>query len=54
MMDDPEYRHKTGSKLRFYISNGIIPTIQLITTYETLDKPLGTETIERIVKDYFL
>ena len=37
-----------------YTSHGIIPTIQLITTYETKDYPLSIETVEEIVKHYFL
>lgn len=54
MMDRPEYSSQVGAKLQLYISNGIIPSIRLITTYETLDKPLSTEEVERIVKLYFL
>lgn len=54
LMDNLDYRQKTGAKLRLYISNGIIPSIQLITTYETADKPLCTEKIENIVREYFL
>lgn len=34
LMDDVSYRKSTASKLNSYISNGIIPSIQLITTYE--------------------
>ena len=54
MMDDWDYQLKTGNKLRLYITNGIVPTVQLITTYETLDRPLGPDVIEKIVKEYFL
>ena len=36
-----------------YIANGIIPTIQLITTYETKANPLDTETVEKTIKRYF-
>lgn len=53
MMDDPEYRFDTGYKLRQYINNGIIPTYQLITTYETKDRPLSSDVVEKIVKNYF-
>ena len=45
LMDKPEYCQKTCSKLRLYISNGIIPTLQLITTYETLDNPLSPDVL---------
>ena len=54
MMDNPIYCNKMLSKLQFYISNGIIPTIQLITTYETKETPLSAETVEKIVEEYFL
>ncbi len=53
-MDDSFYSKNACSKLQLYISHGIIPTIQLITTYETKDTPLSTETIENLVKEYFL
>lgn len=53
MMDVPDYYHKAFSKLDLYTSNGIIPSIQLITTYETQDNPLSIETIEKIVAQYF-
>ena len=53
-MDDPAYAKSTGMKLQQYISHGIIPSIQLIATYETLDAPLTTETIETMIQQYFL
>lgn len=54
MMDNPNYCKTVQSKLQFYISNGIIPTINLITTYETGANPLSEETVEKIVEEYFL
>lgn len=54
MMDNPIYNKNVCSKLQLYMSNGIIPTIQLITTYETQESPLTIETVENIVKQYFL
>ena len=54
LMDDSAYAQKACSKLRFYISHGIIPSIQLITTYETREHPLSTEIIEKIIERYFL
>ena len=53
-MDDPEYRQKAFSKLQLYTEHGIIPSVQLITTYETLNHPLSMEMIEKIVDYYFL
>ncbi len=44
MADEPEYCRKMSSKLARYASHGIIPTINLITTYETIDLPLSLET----------
>lgn len=54
MMDDPVYSAKTFSKLQLYTSHGIIPTIQLITTFETKENPLSIEMIEKLVDYYFL
>lgn len=47
-------QEKTASKLQLYISHEIIPSIQLITTYETMEHPLSTEVIYKIVEHYFL
>lgn len=52
LMDDPNYSKNAGSKLQFYISNGIIPSIHLITTFETKDNPLTFDTIENILRDF--
>ncbi len=54
LMDESSYNRNVGSKLQLYISNGIIPNIHLITTYETKGHPLTTEIIERILETYFL
>lgn len=54
LMDNPSYAQNVPNKLRTYISNGIIPSINLITTYETQSNPLSTEAIENLVKYYFL
>lgn len=53
-MDDKPYMDRAGRKLQMYISNGIIPSIHLITTYETLDHPLGIDTIRKTIEEYFL
>lgn len=52
-MDDPSYCKLVSNKLQTYISYGIIPSIHLITTYETNQKPLTTEVIEKIISHYF-
>lgn len=54
LMDKPQYREKTFYKLREYGNYGIIPSINLITTYETLDHPLDSSEINRLIKEMFL
>lgn len=54
LMDDPIYSKNTFSKLQLYTSHGIIPTIHLITTYETRENPLSSEMVEKIIEHYFL
>ncbi len=54
MMDNPTYINNVISKIRIYTSNGIIPGIHLITTYETKDFPLSTDFIEKVIECYFL
>lgn len=54
LMDDPNYSKNALAKLQLYISNGIIPTKQLITTYETKDKPLDGELVAKMIKTYFM
>ena len=52
-MDDVNYSKNAGLKLQTYISNGIIPMVHLITTYETKDNPLSSDIIEGIINFYF-
>ncbi len=54
LMDNPTYARNACSKLQLYTSQGIIPSIQLITTYETQDNPLTMEVVDKIVTHYFL
>lgn len=53
-MDNPAYYKNVYSKLQLYNSNGIVPSINLITTYETKDNPLSSEIIEKLVNHYFM
>lgn len=53
-MDDEYYCRSACMKIQSYALNGIIPNIQLITTYETKEKPLSPSVIEKVVRDYFL
>ena len=54
LMDDPVYCKNTFSKLQLYTTNNIVPDINLITTYETRERPLSMEKIERIITEYFI
>lgn len=54
LMDDTAYSKRAASKLQLYISHGIIPSIHLITTYETQQNPLTAETIQKIIQHYFI
>ena len=53
LMDNPNYVKNAYSKMQLYTNHGIIPTVNLITTYETREHPLTYETIEKVVHDYF-
>ncbi len=53
MMDNPGYRQKAGRKLDQYISQGLIPNMNLITTYETSDRPLSPVEIEELIARFF-
>ena len=54
LMDNPTYIKNTYSKLQLYSTYEIIPTINLITTYETKNNPLSIDAIEKIISSYFL
>lgn len=53
MMDVVAYRDKVSLKLKYYISQGIIPSDQLITTYEKQDKPLSSARVESLIEEFF-
>ncbi len=54
MMDNPGYIRKNCHKLQIYCEHGIIPSIQLITTYETDQHPLSSQQVDEIIQTYFL
>lgn len=54
MMDDQEYRNGACKKIKLYCDNGIIPSINLIATFETAAHPLDVERVEKIIKEFFL
>ena len=53
-MDDPNYYKNKFRLLEQYTSHGIVPSINLILTFETKEHPLTADTIQKIVEHYFL
>ena len=53
MMDEPNYCKKACSKLQLYSSHGILPTVNLIMTFESKKHPLSSDMIEEIIEYYF-
>ena len=53
MMDDQAYSKHAFKKIQHYISYGVMPGEQLITTYENRNHPLSIEVVERIVREMF-
>ena len=53
-MDDAAYAKSAFSKMSLYTANGIIPSINLITTFETMDHPLSVKMVEMLIRQYFL
>lgn len=54
MMDNPAYAKNTYAKLQFFSSHGIIPSVNLITTFETKTNPLSQELVQQIIEYHFL
>ena len=52
-MDNPEYAMKACEKIKLYVSNGIIPSIDLIITFETKENPLTADKVMNIIDEYF-
>ena len=46
MMDSPAYSQNA--------CHGILPTINLITTYETKEHPLSAQNVQELITHYFL
>lgn len=53
MMDNPFYVQKYLRKMQIYLENGIIPDINLITTFETRDHPLTLDKVQKEISNYF-
>lgn len=54
MMDKSNYCDAACNKLKSYCYNGIFPSMQLITTYETGKVPIRSEQVQQIITQYFL
>lgn len=54
LMDDPKYVKRNLRKLEDYVQNGIIPSVNLILTFETSDHPLTISEVEHLIDWYFL
>lgn len=39
-----------GTHLELYCENGYVPTVNLLTTFETLDVPLDAIKVETMIK----
>ena len=53
MMDHPEYARKAFQKMQVYNANGILPSDQLIMTFENQENPLSIEQVEDVIDHYF-
>lgn len=52
-LDKSDYVKIMHTKMQLYTSYNIMPGINLITTYETKEKPLTFEMVEMLIKYYF-
>ena len=54
LMDNLDYSKNAYNKLQLYSTNGLIPSIHVITTFETKECPLTSELIEKIINHYLM
>ncbi|HKM34969.1 MAG TPA: hypothetical protein VJY54_09540 [Lachnospiraceae bacterium] len=54
MMSNSAYRDSAFNKLKIYGDHNIIPSINLITTYETQTNPINSKKVHHIIEEYFL
>ena len=52
LMDNKQYASRAFSKLQSYYGAGWIPSVNLIATYETAEKPLDVEYVDTLIKYY--
>lgn len=53
MMDHPSYTQNYLKKMRIYLDSGIIPDLNLITTFETKEHPLTPEKVQDQISLHF-
>lgn len=53
MMDKNPYCDTACNKLKTYCYNGIFPSMQLITTYETSKYPISSDQVQQIITQHF-
>ena len=53
MMGNGNYAHTCSVKLEAYMSNGYIPGVNLITTYETKERPIDINFVDLLIDYYF-
>lgn len=54
IIDDTFYANSMNAKIQTYIKYGIIPNVNLITTYESKKYPLSPETVEKMIQIFLL
>lgn len=54
LMDDERYRQHALFKINQYTAHGIIPSVNLITTFETKEHPLNIDLVKSYIRHYFL
>lgn len=54
LMDKMIYCENACKKIQTYSYNGILPFVQLITTYESAEHPLNPQLVDDMIKYFFL
>ena len=53
MMGDSEYSRKTLSKINHYTQNGYYQGDNIIYTFESLDNPMNTKAVDKLIGNVF-
>lgn len=54
MMDHDGYCHNIGAKLQLYCTHDIMPGINLLLTFESMQHPLDTSLVQDMIQRFFL